>query len=104
MESSILDAVRSYPKHGSRVKVVYLANIPGDFILRNRIVEKHYAFKLYFARRGKQAFTDGMKKIFESFFLSPSMRRKYWVLTKRSIRSIYQWKNCTICGSANAIF
>jgi hypothetical protein len=67
-ESSMMRTIQSMPMLAKNVDIAYLANIPGDFIVRNKIVEKHYFFKLYFARIGARAFTPYMKKVFKHYF------------------------------------
>ena len=68
VESLLLGIIRKDPLYRDNISVAYLANIPGDFILTNRIIEQHYADRIYFARRGKQAFTPHMRRVFEEFF------------------------------------
>lgn len=71
VESTILRVINTNPRYKERLKLCYLANIPGDFIVQRRIVEKHYALQLYFAVHGKESFTGYMKKQFENFFQIP---------------------------------
>jgi hypothetical protein len=67
-ESCMLGAVHANPAYRSSYKLAYLANIPGDFMTENHIVEEHYALKIRFAREGAGAFTRAMRKIFETRF------------------------------------
>lgn len=53
-----------------KCEVVYLANMPGDYIVKNRIIEQHYAVKIRFARLAKAAFTRAMQEKFERYFLA----------------------------------
>ncbi|TFH05487.1 MAG: hypothetical protein E4H09_01915 [Spirochaetales bacterium] len=69
VESAVLGAVRSFPGSGTNIHLIYLANIPGQFIVDHHIVERHYANKLYFAVHGKRAFTNKMRDAFEAKFL-----------------------------------
>jgi len=71
VESTILQSVKSKPVYSNNTKMVYLANIPGDFIRKNRLVEAHYKTQLHFATNGKRSFTEYMKIKFESFFQVP---------------------------------
>ncbi len=68
VESTILKAIRANPLYDKGNDLVYLANLPGDFIVERRVVEQHYAVKLHFAVRGASAFTPKMKETFEAFF------------------------------------
>jgi hypothetical protein len=67
VESLLLRVVKS-ARFCNRCSVVYLANMPGDFVVRNRIVERHYALKIRFARCGKTCFTPAMQEKFEAAF------------------------------------
>lgn len=68
VESTLMRVVRNHKEYRDRIKLAYLANIPGDFIVRQKIVEKHYAGQLYFTRKGKEGFTPHMKLVFEEYF------------------------------------
>jgi len=68
VESTLLRVVRNNGEYRDSIKLVYLANIPGDFIVKNKIVEEHYSCQIYFAEGGKECFTENMKRIFESYF------------------------------------
>ncbi len=70
VESLLLRVVKSR-RFCERCSVVYLANMPGDFVIRNRIIEQHYALKIRFARCGRTCFTRAMRKKFEVFFRVP---------------------------------
>jgi len=71
VESTLLRVIRNNSNYKNRIKLVYLANIPGDFIVENRIVEEHYGYKLYFTVKGKAVFTPFMKERFENYFHTP---------------------------------
>lgn len=71
VESTIMRAVKSDPEYRDQIQLAYLANIPGDFIVHHKIVEKHYTGQLYFSIHGKQAFTPNMKHTFEDYFHCP---------------------------------
>jgi hypothetical protein len=67
-ESTVLKVVERCPEYKRSLHLVYLANIPGEFMLRNHIVERHYGVKLRFAVTGKSAFTALMKRRFSDYF------------------------------------
>jgi hypothetical protein len=68
VESTIMRTIRGSEEYRERAGLVYLANIPGDFISQKRIVEEHYRLQLYFATHGKAAFTDHMRRKFSEYF------------------------------------
>lgn len=68
VESLLLKVIQSCSQYHTGINLVYLANLPGEFILENHIVERHYAYKLYFAVYGGRAFTARMRATFESRF------------------------------------
>ncbi len=68
VESLLFGIIRKEPLYRENITVAYLANFPGDFILRNKIIEQHYADRIYFTRKGKKAFTPHMRKAFEEYF------------------------------------
>ena len=68
VESAMLKVIRSDPSFRDSFHIIYLANIPGDFIVSGRILEKRYATKIRFALKGGQAFTSSMKQAFEHHF------------------------------------
>ena len=70
-ESTILKVVERCPEYRVDIRLVYLANIPGEFILAHHIIERHYAAKLHFAVLGKTALTPGMRREFEAQFGEP---------------------------------
>ncbi len=67
-ESTLLSVIYQRPLFKENIKVVYLANLPGDFIVQNKIIEEHYAAKLRFAHQGKALFTPAMRDRFEKYF------------------------------------
>lgn len=68
VESVLLSVIRGDPRYRERIALVYLANLPGDFIVQRRVVEHHYATRLHFTRKGKAAFTPSMRRRFEEYF------------------------------------
>jgi hypothetical protein len=67
-ESVLLKVVQSCSQFKTGIKLAYLANFPGAFIVANHIVERHYAHKFFFAVHGKRVFTSGMREAFERHF------------------------------------
>ena len=70
-ESVIMKTIVEDPHWKEAVKLVYLANYPGDFIQTRHLVEHHYKVKIFFARKGGKAFTPGMRRDFEEKFRVP---------------------------------
>ena len=70
-ESVLLRVIKSNSIYCDKCRIVYLANIPGDFIVKNRIVQQHCGIKVRFARLGKMAFTGNMQKKFSEQFHTP---------------------------------
>ncbi len=68
VESTILRQIEHHPHYRKQIRLVYLANIPGDFIVDRHIVEQHYSLKFFFAVHGKSAFTPHMQREFERCF------------------------------------
>ncbi|RKX83752.1 MAG: hypothetical protein DRP57_07295 [Spirochaetes bacterium] len=68
VESTLLKVIRKNELYKKNIRIVYLANLPGDFIIKNKIVERHYSVKLYFTVGGKDVFTPFMKRKFEEHF------------------------------------
>ncbi|TFG65343.1 MAG: hypothetical protein E4H36_00275 [Spirochaetales bacterium] len=68
VESILFRVIHDNAEYKSRVSLVYLANIPGDFIVSRKIVEEHYAAKLFFTVKGKSVFTGWMKERFQDYF------------------------------------
>lgn len=71
VESILLSVIYNNPVLKENVKMVYLANMPGDYILQNHIIEHHYSLNLLFAAMGREAFTEAMKKDFNAYFKTP---------------------------------
>jgi hypothetical protein len=63
-ESVIMKTIVSDPVWKEKVRLVYLANYPGDYIHTRHVIEHHYRLKIVFACRGGRAFTPGMRGIF----------------------------------------
>lgn len=67
-ESVIMKTIVSDIKWKEGVKLVYMANYPGDFIHTRHLIEHHYRLKIHFARNGGKTFTPGMREAFEARF------------------------------------
>lgn len=68
VESTVLKVIRRCKDRDSDIDLVYLANIPGEFIVHRRIVEHHYALRLFFAVHGGGAFSEDMIAQFTAFY------------------------------------
>ena len=68
VESCLLAVIQGNAIYRESIRLVYLANIPGDFIIAHGIIEQHYAVRIAFAERGGDIFTPGMRSSFETFF------------------------------------
>lgn len=68
VESALLKVIQNCSQYRTGLKLVYLANFPGEFIVQYHIVERHYAHKFFFAVHGKRAFTSRMRADFERHF------------------------------------
>ncbi|MFQ3620050.1 MAG: hypothetical protein SNJ78_03785 [Spirochaetales bacterium] len=71
VESIILKVIQKNPEYKHRIFFVYLANIPGEFILEHHIIEKHYLTQFKFAVLGGKLFTPCMQREFETYFQCP---------------------------------
>ncbi len=71
VESTMLKVVEHHPDYKQNLKLVYLANMPGKYILDHHIIEYHYQLKLYFAVHGSIAFTPAMAERFTAYFGTP---------------------------------
>lgn len=67
VESTILRVIKK-EADSSAFNLVYMANIPGEFIVDNKIVEQYYSLKLHFAAQGREAFSASMQERFSAFF------------------------------------
>ena len=68
VESILMGVLRGTPLFRENAKLVYLANLPGDFIIENHVVEDHYSVNYRFACRGRELFTSHMKSAFKEHF------------------------------------
>ena len=71
VESTLLRVIERCPEYRTTIRLVYLANVPGDYIVAKHTVEEHYAVKFSYAVYGKQYFTPHMQEVFSRFFSVP---------------------------------
>ncbi len=71
VESAVLKVIEHCPAYKQDMNLVYLANVPGEYITEQHIVEHYYALKLDFAVYGKDRFTPHMKEAFTQAFRLP---------------------------------
>ncbi len=71
VESTLLRVISENPRYKEFIDLVYLANLPGTFIVREKIIENHYIYKLPFAYEGIKHFTGHMKSRFKEHFGVP---------------------------------
>ena len=67
-ESMIVKAIESSPLYRTAIQLVYMANIPGEFVREQRLLERHYAHKIMFAAHDKSVFTEHMRNKFSEHF------------------------------------
>ena len=67
-ESTMLRVIEHCGEYRTHIRLIYLANLPGSFIVHNHIVEQHYSLKLKFAVHGAEVFTPYMQRRFEEIF------------------------------------
>ena len=68
VESMILKEIHNSPEYNKHLRIIYLANIPGSFIVEQHIIEKRHNLKFAHAIQVKSLFTDTMKRTFEEYF------------------------------------
>ncbi len=68
VESTILRVVEHCPEYRHNLFLVYLANIPGQFIVDNHLIERYYEVQLAFAVHGKSLLTAQMREAFARQF------------------------------------
>ena len=71
VESTVLAVIRDCRADGVTIQLGYLANIPGHTIIQRRVVERHYAVRLFFAVHGGAAFTLDMRRQFTEHYRQP---------------------------------
>jgi len=78
VESAMLRTIQGSPFYRDRVELVYLANLPGGFVWKKRVIEKHYHLKILFARKGRTLFTGYMRRRFSEYFNIPFEKASLW--------------------------
>lgn len=68
VESLIFSVIHDNPLFRDSISLVYLANLPGDFVSDHNVIERHYALKCEMARKGQECFTDLMIEKFENWY------------------------------------
>jgi len=68
VESALLKVIKGNREYAENVRLVYLANYPGDYINSKHIIEHHYANKIKAAEKGKKYFTESMIRMFEDHY------------------------------------
>ena len=68
VESLLFGVIYNHEEFRSGTTLVYLANLPGDFVSSKKVIERHYALKCKLADEGKELFTPIMRKRFEKWY------------------------------------
>ncbi|MEA1911155.1 MAG: hypothetical protein U9N32_05700 [Spirochaetota bacterium] len=68
VESALMKGVSKVPNWQENINLVYLANLPGDFLNEHGVIEEHYLTRVKFAKSGKSLFTPYMEMIFSNFY------------------------------------
>lgn len=68
VESAIMRGVSKVPDWQENINLVYLANLPGDFLNEKGVVEEHYRIRVKFAKMGKNLFTPYMGMVFSNYY------------------------------------
>lgn len=68
VESALMKGVSKIPDWQNNINLVYLANLPGDFLNEKGVFEEHYQTRIKFARRGKSIFTPFMGRILSNYY------------------------------------
>lgn len=76
VESAILSVIKQSPYYRKDLNLVYLANLPGEYIVHHHIVEHHYRLRLHFAAIGGAAFTANMRCQFEEHYGEPFVQER----------------------------
>ncbi len=76
VESALMKGVSKIHDWQKTVNLVYLANLPGDFLNEKGVVEEHYNTRIKFARKGKSLFTPYMKGVFADKYKIPFTEAK----------------------------
>ena len=68
VESALMKGVSKVPNWQDNINLVYLANLPGDFLNEKGVVAEHYQTRVKFATAGKDIFTPYMSRVFSDYF------------------------------------
>ena len=68
VESALMKGVSKVPDWQNSINLVYLANLPGDFLIEKGVIEEHYQTRIKFAKSGKSIFTPFMGKVFSYYY------------------------------------
>ena len=68
VESALMKGVSKVPDWQNNINLVYLANLPGDFLNEKGVVEEHYQTRIKFAKMSKSIFTPYMAEMFSKHF------------------------------------
>lgn len=68
VESLIFSVIHENTVFRDGISLVYLANLPGDFVSRHRVIERHYQLKCDIAKKGRSCFTPLMIERFENWY------------------------------------
>ena len=68
VESLLFGIIHNDEEFRKNISLVYLANLPGDFVSKHRVIERHYALKCEMAKRGRESFTSTMIERFENWY------------------------------------
>ncbi|MDA3938334.1 MAG: hypothetical protein PF693_03360 [Spirochaetia bacterium] len=68
VESALMKGVSNVPDWQNNINLVYLANLPGDFLNEKGVFEEHYQTRIKFAKRGKSIFTPFMGRNFSNHY------------------------------------
>ncbi len=68
VESHLFGVIHSEEKFRENIELVYLSNLPGDFVSHHNVIERHYKLKCEMAKYGRICFTPLMIKRFEKWY------------------------------------
>ena len=68
VESLIFGLIHDNFLYRDGISLVYLANLPGDFVSKEKIIERHYNLKCEIAKKGRECFTPLMIERFEKWY------------------------------------
>ncbi len=68
VESAIMRGLSGNAEYRESIKLVYLANLPGSFLVQKGVVKSHYKPRYIFARLGGKIFTPYMKRRFSEHY------------------------------------